>query len=160
MVPAHFGLGDPLAVSRALHQRQIPTGRLGELAPLVFAVSDRDPVAAEIVDRVADEVVAFARAALRRLGLTAQDPDVVLGGGLLRAASPAMIEMISRGVHEIAPDAKVLVSPSDPIVGAALLGLDVLGASASAIEGIRAELDAEVLRLGRDERAAVSRLPR
>jgi hypothetical protein len=71
-----------------------------------------------------------------------------------------MIEMISRGVHEIAPDAKVLVSPSDPIVGAALLGLDVLGASASAIEGIRAELDAEVLRLGRDERAAVSRLPR
>jgi N-acetylglucosamine kinase-like BadF-type ATPase len=146
-VPAHFGLSDPLAVARALHLREIPNARLGELAPAVFALSDRDSVAESIVHRLADEVVAFASAALRRLGLTGEDPDVVLGGGLLRAASPPVIEMISHGVHEVAPGANVLVSPSEPIVGAALLGLDFLGVGAGALGRIRAELDAAVERL-------------
>jgi N-acetylglucosamine kinase-like BadF-type ATPase len=144
LVPAHFGLSDPLEVSHAVHLRQIPMARLGELAPVVFSVSDQDPVAAAIVQRLADEVVAFAAASLRRLELTADDPDVVLGGGLLRAASAAVIEKISDAVRNVAPHANVLVSPSEPIVGAALLGLDALGVGPNALERIRTELDGAV----------------
>jgi hypothetical protein len=89
-----------------------------------------------------DEVVAFAVAALRRLELTADDPDVVLGGSLLRAVPPSAVETIARGVRQMAPEARVLVSPSEPIVGAALLGLDALGADPEARARARGELDA------------------
>jgi N-acetylglucosamine kinase-like BadF-type ATPase len=143
-VPAHFELSDPFAVARAVHLEEMPAARLVELAPVVLAACEEDPVAAGIVQRLADEVVAFARAALRRLELTGADPDVVLGGGLLRAVPADVVEMIARGVHEVAPAARVVVSPSEPIVGAVLLGLDALGADASAGARARAELDAAV----------------
>jgi N-acetylglucosamine kinase-like BadF-type ATPase len=143
-VPAHFGLSEPLEVSRAFHLRQIEKTRLGELAPVVFALCDQDSVAADIVRRLAEEVVAFATAALRRLELTTANPDVVLGGRLLRSASAGLIETIGRGIQEVAGNARVLVASSEPIVGAALMGLDDLGADASATARARAELDAAV----------------
>ena len=156
VVPAHFGLADALEVSRALHFDEMPATRLRELAPIVLAFGEDDPVAAGIVGRVADEVIAFARAALRRLKLTVADPDVVLGGGVLRSISPSVIEVIARGLHEVAPNARVLVSPSEPIVGAALLGLDALGADTGALARARTELDSAVRSSGRP--AVVNRL--
>jgi N-acetylglucosamine kinase-like BadF-type ATPase len=151
-VPAHFGLAGPLEVSRALHLQELPETRLSELAPVVLAVSDRDDVAAGIVRRLADEVVAFARAALRRLELTEHDPDVVLGGSLLRAIAPGVVESIAAGVRDAAPGARIVVAPSEPIVGAALLGFDALGADAGAKARARAELDAAVATIGRGSR--------
>jgi len=141
-VPAYFGLGDPLEVARAFHIGEIPAVRVVELAPVVLSACDEDAVAAEILRRLTDEVAAFAVAALRRLGLTRDDPDVVLGGGLLRAVSPRAVEAIASGVHRVAPNARVIVSPSEPIVGAALLGLDALGADDAARARARAELNA------------------
>lgn len=158
-VPAHFGLDGALGVSRALHLKEIPVSRLGELAPVVFAVADEDAVAARIVQRLADEAIAFARAALFRLDLTAEDPDVVLGGRLLRALPANAVDTIVAGVREVAPRAHVLVSPSEPIVGAALLALDALGAEAAAIARARAGLDAAVTKLevgGGDDGGAVA----
>lgn len=143
-VAAHFGLGDPFEVARAFHLQELPTARLGELAPVVLGACDEDPVAASIVRRLADEVVAFACAAIRRLELTGADPDVVLGGRLLTAVSLSVVETIAQEVQQVAPAARVLVSPSEPIVGAALLGLDELGADATALTRARAELNAAV----------------
>jgi N-acetylglucosamine kinase-like BadF-type ATPase len=143
-VPAHFGMSDAIELSRAFHKQEIQTVRLGELAPIVLAASDEDLVAAGIVGRLADEVIAFARAAIHRLELTGADPDVVLGGRLLRSLPRSAVETITRDVQEVAPDARVLVSPSEPIVGAALLGLDALAADASASSRARAELDSAV----------------
>jgi N-acetylglucosamine kinase-like BadF-type ATPase len=143
-VPAHFGLSEPLELSRALHLRQLPAARLGELARVVVAICDEDSVAAGILGRLANEVIAFAGAALRRLELTGSDPDVVLGGRVLRAVPASVVETIARGVQEVAPDARVLVAPSEPIVGAALLALDAVAADASARARARAELDAAV----------------
>jgi N-acetylglucosamine kinase-like BadF-type ATPase len=156
-VPEHFGLGDPFEVARAVHLEEMPPVRLGELAPVVLAVCDEDGVAAGIVTRLAEEVVAFAGAALSRLELTADDPDVVLGGRLLRAVPADVVEMIARGIHEVAPAAHVVVSPSEPIVGAALLGLDAVGADESASARARAELDVAVAELGASA-GAVDRL--
>jgi len=143
-VPAHFGLDDPLLVARAVHFEEISTVSLGELVPVVLAACDEDAVAAGIVARLAEEVIAFARAALRRLELTEADPDVVLGGRLLRAVPANVVEAIAKGVHGVAPRAHVIVSPSEPIVGAALLGLDALASDAGARARARAELDAAV----------------
>jgi hypothetical protein len=146
-VPAHFGLSDPLEVARAFHLEEMPMIRVGELAPVVLAVCDEDAVAAGIVERLAEEVTAFARAAVRRLKLADADPDVVLGGGVLRAVSAGVVETIARGIEHVAPNARVVVAGSEPIVGAALLGLDAIGADASAKARARAELDAAVAEL-------------
>jgi N-acetylglucosamine kinase-like BadF-type ATPase len=154
-VPAHFGLRDPFEVARSVHLAQTPMESLGELAPVVLALCDEDAVAAAIVERLADEVIAFAGAALRRLELTGSDPDVVLGGGVLRAVSSSLVETIARGVGQVAPDARVVVARSEPIVGAALLGLDAIGAEPRAKIRARAELDAAV---GELSTAVVERL--
>jgi N-acetylglucosamine kinase-like BadF-type ATPase len=143
-VPEHFGLADPVEVARAVHLEEMPMIRLGELAPVVLALAEEDSVAAAIVQRLADEVIAFARAALRRLELTEADPDVVLGGRVLRAVSSDVVETIARGVEAVAPAARVVVARSEPIVGAALLGLDAIGADHGAKSRARAEIDAAV----------------
>ncbi len=154
-VPEHFGLRDPLEVARAVHLEEMPVVRLRELAPVVLALCDEDRVAAGIVARLADEVIAFAAAALRRLELAGADPDVVLGGGVLRAVSPDVVGAIARGVAQVAPRARVLVARSEPIVGAAMLALDAIGADAGAKARARSELDAAVAELSR---AVVQRL--
>jgi len=152
-VPTHFGMTDPLDVSRSFRDRRLPIDRLRELAPVVIAAADQDPIAAGIIGRLADEVTGFATAAVDRLELTGGDPDVVLGGGLLRSVAPDVIGTIARGIREVAPNARVLVAASEPIVGAALLGLDDLDAQPDAKARTRAELDAAVLA---HERAAVT----
>ena len=146
-VPAYFDLTRPEEVAYALHLHELPDQRIGELARVVFAHADADEVAAEIMRRLEHEVIAFAAAALRRLGLTEAAPDVVLGGGLLRAAPASAIERIRRGVHEIAPAAEVVVAPTAPIVGAALLGLDQLGTTSSSGRRAVAELQAAFMKI-------------
>ena len=155
-MPAHFGVSDPLEVSRAVHLHQIAPARRSELAPVVLALRDEDPVAAGIVQRLAHEVIAFARAALQRLELTRADADVVLGGGLLRSVAQDVVQTIRDGVQAVAANAHVLVAPSEPIVGAALLGLDAIATDARASARARAELDAAVRALARGSRARTS----
>ena len=92
-------------------------------------------------------MIALARAALKRLELAGADPDVVLGGRLLRAVSADVVESVAAGIRELAPNARIIVSPSEPIAGAALLGLDDLGADDQACARARAALDAAVAEL-------------
>jgi N-acetylglucosamine kinase-like BadF-type ATPase len=139
-VPAFFGLETPAELARAIHLGQIPQLRLDELVPLVFAVAVEDAVAAEIVDRQADEVVAMARAALTRLDLLHEPVDVVLGGGLLQSGNGRLLDRITAGLHAADPALAVKPVESPPVVGSALVALDELGASREAKERVRAEL--------------------
>jgi N-acetylglucosamine kinase-like BadF-type ATPase len=159
-VPAHFGLSTPLEVTEAIHNGEIAKRRVAELAPLVFAEAADDPVAAGLVDRLASEVVAFARAALTRLGLDGQPVEVLLGGGLLQTGDRRLHAAIEDGLRAVAPAATVRAASSPPIVGAALLGLDALGAGDEAQARLRAELGAAVgsLRQPGEETAEPSRL--
>jgi N-acetylglucosamine kinase-like BadF-type ATPase len=131
-VPAHFGLKTPRELAEAIHRRQIATGRVIELAPLVLSSAATDPVAAGIVDRLAAEVVALASAALVRLDLTNEPVEVLLGGGLLQAGDGRLLDAIEHGLHTIGPSLIVRPTDAPPIVGAALLALDELGAGADA----------------------------
>src|SRR4051794_38815951 len=70
LVPAYFGLPDVPSVYQAIHFGRLDHHRLLELAPTVLAASrEGDPVARGIVTRLAEEVVAFARAGLTRLAM-------------------------------------------------------------------------------------------
>jgi N-acetylglucosamine kinase-like BadF-type ATPase len=152
LVPGHFGLDTPSAVAYAIHTGGLSPRRIIELAPVVLR--SEDPVALEIGDRLADEVIALARAAFTRLGLGDQEVEVLVGGGVMRAADPRLLGRIERGLHEVS-DAIVLRRTSQPpIVGAALLGLDDVGADQAAQARLRTELGAAVEQLETKEPAA------
>jgi N-acetylglucosamine kinase-like BadF-type ATPase len=147
LVPGHFGLPSVLAVVEAFHLRRIASERLLELPPLVFAAAEAgDPVAEEIIDRQAQEVVTMAGTAIRRLGLGDRDVEVVLGGGVFQEGAPAFLERIRAGVAAVAPAARLRRATAPPVVGAALLGLDRLGARPDAAGRLRAGLGHERLR--------------
>jgi N-acetylglucosamine kinase-like BadF-type ATPase len=139
-VPAYFGVEAPHQLAEEIHRQRIDARRLEELPPVVFAEAEDDAVAAEIVDRLASEVVALARVALERLELEGEPAEVLLGGGLLQATNGRLIGEIQAGLHEAAPAAVVRQAAWPPIVGAALLALDELGADSDAQDRLRSEL--------------------
>jgi len=139
-VPAHFGLASPGELAEAIHRGRIPMQRIVELAPVVLAEAGHDPAAAEIVDRLASEIVALARVALSRLGLEGKAVEVLLGGGLLQSADGRLIEKIEASMREVGPSISVHTTASAPVVGAGLLALDTLGASPEAQARLRQEL--------------------
>jgi N-acetylglucosamine kinase-like BadF-type ATPase len=141
-VPAHFGLEAPSQLAEAIHFGQIAQRRVIELAPVVLAEAADDAVAAGIVQRLAAEVVALARVALKRLGLTNDAAEVLLGGGVLQDADGDLLAAIDRGLRESAPNVTVRPTASAAIVGAALLGLDELDAGPDAQRRLRTEFEA------------------
>ena len=149
LVPGHLGQPSALAVVEALFCGRVERGRVLELVPLVFAAAGAgDPVAGELVARQVAEVVAMAGAAIRRLDLAGLDVDVVCGGGLFSGDAPAFFEFFERigaEVRRLAPAARLTRVTAPPVLGAALLGLDRLGAGPGAAERLRATLTHERL---------------
>lgn len=137
-VAAHFGLASAAEVGVAAHLDRGVAAGLGALAPVVFRVAgDGDAVARSIVVRQGEEVATFAGAALRRLGLVDKPADVVLGGGVLRSRDPLLFAALRERLAAIAPLAVTRVLAAPPVVGAALLGLDALGAPPEAERAVR-----------------------
>ncbi len=146
-VPTFFGLERPLELVEAIHFEKISADRLCELTPLVLDEAKHDSAAAAIVDRQAAEVVAFARAALTRLELTNEPVEVILGGSVLQAGNARLLKAIKAGMHEIGPKITARVNEAPPIVGAALMALDEIGAKAEAKKRLRQEIVEAVGRL-------------
>jgi N-acetylglucosamine kinase-like BadF-type ATPase len=141
LVPAHFGLRRPRQVLEAMHFGRLDDELVVELAPVVFAAAkDGDAVARSIVDRQADEVVAMAGTAMKRLRMSDLDVDVVLGGGIFRNDDERFFERIRGGLEAVAPRSRIRVLAAPPVLGAALLGLDRRGAPAAAHRRARAGL--------------------
>jgi N-acetylglucosamine kinase-like BadF-type ATPase len=146
-VPAHFGLETPSDLAEAIHAGRLEQRRVIELAPLVLAEAADDAVAAGIVQRLASEVVALARVAMTRLELAHEPVEVLLGGGVLQDVDGDLLKAIDAGLREAAPAVTVRPTASAAIVGAALLGLDELGAEASVQARLRSELGEAFSRL-------------
>jgi hypothetical protein len=62
---------------------------------------------------------------------------VVLGGGVLTAGHPQLMDEIDRRLAEAAPLAEPRVVRTPPVVGAALLGLDQIGAPRAVRDRVR-----------------------
>ena len=143
-LPRHFGLDSMAALIEAVHVGTLSEEHGMELTPVLFDVADRgDPVALAVVRRQAEEVVALAATAIRRLGVLEEPIDVVLGGGVLTAGHQGLLGEITRLLAEAAPKAVARVVTAPPILGAALLGLDRIGATPTARERLRGEFDGE-----------------
>jgi N-acetylglucosamine kinase-like BadF-type ATPase len=142
-LPAHFGLPSMYALIEALHLGRVETARRHELTPVLFATAeDGDPVARALVDRLADEVVTMATVALTRLDLLDEETPVLLGGGVLAARHPRLDDGVRDLLAARAPKAVPEVVTARPVLGAALLGLDRVGAAVGVRERVRAYFSA------------------
>ena len=141
MVPAHFAMARPTAVMEGVYLGELDGGRLSELAPLVFAAAAQgDAVARGLIDELADEVVATANAAIRKLRVTRRDVEVILGGGVFRSNDQRFIKRIQAGIATVAPYAVIRKLEAPPVLGAALIGLDAVKATRPALARLRAAL--------------------
>ena len=141
-VAAHFGVATVRDVTISIHLGKINDETLRELAPVLLAVAAAgDEVARKLVIRQAEEISIMALTAMRRLGLTELPTPVVLGGGVLTARDPLLITEITNRITAAAPQAVVIVVAVPPVAGAALLGLDHVGAGPDAERRLRAAYD-------------------
>jgi N-acetylglucosamine kinase-like BadF-type ATPase len=140
-VPGHFGLATPQELAEAVHLGRLPYRRLVELAPVVLAEAESDPVARRIVDRLTAEIVALARVALTRLELLDRPVEVLLGGGLVRSGRGGLVEGVAPRLAEVAPLAELRPISVAPVLGAGLLALDELGSDDDARQRLRAEME-------------------
>jgi N-acetylglucosamine kinase-like BadF-type ATPase len=141
-VAGHFGVPTVRDVTLGLHLGKISKGALLGLAPVLLAVAAAgDEVARDLVRRLAEEICVMAVVAMRRLGLTAEPTPVVLGGGLMTARDPLLLSEITERITAAAPRATVSVVAVPPVAGAALLGLDHVGAGAEAERRLRTAYD-------------------
>jgi N-acetylglucosamine kinase-like BadF-type ATPase len=147
LVPEHFGETSARTVGLAIHNGSIPERSVVQLAPVVLRAAAGDAVAASIRDRLVDEIVAFTRASVTRLGLADEHVEVVVGGGLMRGADSELLGRIETGLRRVGPNLALRRTSAPPIVGAALLGLDAVGAGAEAQSRARIELSHAVERL-------------
>jgi N-acetylglucosamine kinase-like BadF-type ATPase len=139
LVPAHFQCSDPEAVLEAVYSGTIGYSRLFELAQVCTeAAADGDRVAGAAVQFLADEVVAMVAATARRLAVADDEVEVVLGGGLFDGDYSAFTELVEVGVRSVVPRAIFRGMERSPIFGAALLGLDAVGAPMTSVERLRA----------------------
>ncbi|MFE7645594.1 N-acetylglucosamine kinase [Streptomyces phaeoluteigriseus] len=141
-LPAHFGLPTVYALIESLHLERLPPPRRHELTPVLFATaSGGDAVARALVDRLATEVVSMATVALTRLDLLEEETPVLLGGGVLTAGHHQLDETIGELLAAGAPKAVPRVVRQRPVLGAALLGLDRVGAGPEPRERTRSHFD-------------------
>jgi hypothetical protein len=80
----------------------------------------------------------MAVTAMRRLDLLGLATPVVLGGGVITARNPLLMDGITARLADAAPHAQVRVIDVPPVVGAALLGLDHVHAPPAAETRLRA----------------------
>jgi N-acetylglucosamine kinase-like BadF-type ATPase len=140
-VAAYYGVPTVRDVTLGIHLGKI-SKKVRGLAPVVLAVAhEGDRVARDLVHRQAEEICVMAVTAMRHLDLTTRATPVVLGGGLMTARDPLLLQEITERITAAAPQATVTVVAVPPVAGAALLGLDHVGAGADAERRLRAAYD-------------------
>jgi N-acetylglucosamine kinase-like BadF-type ATPase len=136
----HFGTTSVHNAAAAIHRGEIPgSGVLTLTRPLFAVAAAGDQVATGLVRRLADEISAMALSAMRRLGLIGLATPVVLGGGLLTARDPLLTSEITAHMAASAPDATIRIVDVPPVIGAAKLGLDAVGADQDAARRLHAQ---------------------
>lgn len=124
-----------------LHFGRRDDGDLNALAPVVFAAAAAgDAVARGLVQRQADEIVAFVRAIVSRLDLASLAIPIVLGGSILQAGHEAFDARIAAGIAAAAPRARIVRPDAAPILGAAIAASLHAGVSPDAVARVRREL--------------------
>jgi N-acetylglucosamine kinase len=125
-VLAHFGIGRAQDLVREVYARHLPPPAIAALARHVeTARCEGDPVAVEILERGADELVACARSVAQRLGMAGEAFPFLLAGGIFEAV-PWLVGALQARLPRVAPRAVVRRLEREPAHGAVHLACAAL----------------------------------
>jgi N-acetylglucosamine kinase-like BadF-type ATPase len=142
VVATYFGCATALEVAVAIHQGRLSAARLIELPPLVVTAAESgDAEAITILHRQGAEVTRLVVAALGQLEMRDAAAKVALGGSVLVSSRSILMGFIVDGIRAEAPNAETMLCTTPPVVGAALAGLSLAGASDGAEVRLRSWLD-------------------
>lgn len=144
-VPAALGLA---SVREVLHARtargsSLPLAAVAGLARVVLdAAADGDDGARALVRAEGRTLADYALAAARQVGLAGGPFELFLTGGVFRHPSPLLPAAIAERLRELAPGVAPRRAAAEPVVGAALLGLERAGVTVgeAQLERLRAGL--------------------
>ena len=140
-VPAQLGVADAEAALTGIYTGTLPYARLFELARVLLeAAAAGDAPARAAADTLADEVVAFVRAAVVRLDLQNEAVEVVVGGGIFDTTDMAFHARVAAGINAVAPRAVLVHLDAPPVLGAALIGLDAEDVPPDSLAALRRAL--------------------
>jgi N-acetylglucosamine kinase-like BadF-type ATPase len=109
---------------------RLPGGQEGlkDLAPIVFEEAYAgDFAAASILRAYGEGSAALVTNALRRFDMLKLDVEVVLSGIVFKGVGPLLVDCLTAAIHMSAPRARLVNARYEPVVGAALLGLEKQG---------------------------------
>ncbi len=120
-----FGAADEEALIAKLYHEEIPHQALLNVVPLVFEMAMvGDEAAADILIKTGTEVGVTANAIIQRLDLQTTDVEVVLGGSVFKGRGPLLLDTVQQVILQQVPKAKLVQLHHEPVLGAALLGLE------------------------------------
>lgn len=123
-VAAHLGRSTVREALIACRARGELDRELPGLADLLFVADDEgDDVACGLVDRLADEVVIMATAAMKRARVNPAGSDVILAGSLLTRGHRRLDDRVDEQFHRLVPGLSITRMSVTPVVGAALAGI-------------------------------------
>ncbi len=104
--------------------------RIGRLAPVVLAESERgDRVARDIEALMSEHAAAYARAAFARAPIRRRPVPIVLIGSTILSSLPGYRSRMVKALSAAVPHAEIRALRDAPVLGALLYGLDESSAS-------------------------------
>jgi N-acetylglucosamine kinase-like BadF-type ATPase len=99
---------------------------LQNLTPMVLAATEAgDLVARTVLERIGQALGEAAGVVARRLNISNLPVEVVLAGGLFRTPNRYLLDELELGVRRTAPRAIVVLLTCPPVVGAALMAMEL-----------------------------------
>jgi len=123
LVLAHLQLATPAELVRAIYDDSLHAQTIAGFARVVEAAFDRgDALAADILQRAANELATAAASVITRLEMRGDDFTLVFAGGILRSM-PALAADVGAQLLDVAPRCVIHVLDVEPAVGAVRLAL-------------------------------------
>lgn len=129
--------------------RRDVTGELGQGPQLKLpleleqAALEGDQVSRRLLYRFGRETASYAANALKRFGMESGAPEVVLSGSVFKCDAPDLLQGVQETILEAAPDAVIIESEWEPVIGAVLLALDTMPDRDSALIQSHIKRDAQ-----------------
>jgi N-acetylglucosamine kinase-like BadF-type ATPase len=114
---------DAAGLVHVVYNRDVPRKSVGTVGAVVQRARDLgDAVAAQVLERAAEELTIAAGSVASRLDMRGDEFPFVLAGGAFRAV-PWLVDELGRRLIEVAPKCAVRLLSEEPAVGAVALAI-------------------------------------
>lgn len=131
LTPLFLGQAEVPDVDALLKRYMTESGfrkELRFLMPQILMIARKgDEAACSLLDEFSREVVAYIEAGLRKMGMRAEEEEIVLAGSIFKGSENPLTGRVTKGIRERLRGAKVVQACYEPVVGACVMGLIRLG---------------------------------